>query len=94
MTTRLGQLVRQIREATGLSVAQLASITGLPAPRLQELEQGRGEPASFEVCRRLGQAFSATTGHRFILHDLWLACSVDRYFRERVEGRAGQEHAA
>jgi transcriptional regulator with XRE-family HTH domain len=83
MITRFGQLIRQLREAAGLSPAQLAALTGLPDLRLQELEQGSGEPASFDICRKLGQAFSAKTGHQFVLHDLWLACSVDKYLLSR-----------
>jgi transcriptional regulator with XRE-family HTH domain len=83
MITRLGQLVRQIREAAGLSLAQLASLTGLSIPRLEELERGGGEPASFDLCYKLGEALSARTGRRFILHDLWLACSVDKYFHNQ-----------
>jgi transcriptional regulator with XRE-family HTH domain len=77
--TRLGQLVKHFREAAGLSLAQLSAMTGLTVLRLQELERGCGEPPSFEICRNLGQAFSAMTGYRFILHDLWLARTVDCY---------------
>lgn len=85
MMTRLGQLVRQMREAAGLSLPQLATMTDLPTLKLQELEQGGGEPPSFDICRKLGQAFSAKTGYQFVLHDLWLACSVDKYFLSRSQ---------
>jgi transcriptional regulator with XRE-family HTH domain len=85
MITRLGQLVRQMREAAGLSLTQLATLTGLTPMKLQELEQGGGEPPSFDTCCKLGQAFSAKTGYRFVLHDLWLACSVDKYFLSRSQ---------
>jgi transcriptional regulator with XRE-family HTH domain len=85
MITRLGQLVRQMREATGLSLTQLSMMTGLTTLKLQELEQGGGELPSFDICRKLGQAFSAKTGYQFVLHDIWLACSVDKYFSSRSQ---------
>ena len=85
MMNRLGQTVRQKREAAGLSHIQLALMTGLTVLRLQELEQGGGEPANFEICRTLAYALSAKTSHWFVLQDLWLACSVDKYFQNQAQ---------
>ncbi|HZS09908.1 MAG TPA: hypothetical protein VFD58_34090 [Blastocatellia bacterium] len=81
MFIRLGQIVRHKREDAGLSLQQFALLVGLPVAMLLELEQGGGEQVSFELCRRIGMAISAVTGQRFILQDLWLAYSVDKYLR-------------
>ncbi len=84
MSTRLGKLIKQKREEAGLSITQLAAITGLPIARLQDLEIGHAV-GSFEVCRRLGRAFATTTSYWFVFHELWLASLVDGHFNARSQ---------
>jgi transcriptional regulator with XRE-family HTH domain len=84
MFTRLGRIIRQKREEAGLTLHQFALITGLPVPRLLDLEQGSSEPVSLELCRLIGEAIASVTGQRFVMQDLWLAWSVDRHQRENI----------
>lgn len=81
MFTRLGQIVRQKREEAGLTLQQFALLAGMPAIRLQELEQGICEAVSFDLCHSISSAIITVTGQRFVLQDLWLAWSVDNYLR-------------
>lgn len=83
MITRLSQIIKQKRLEAGLSPLQLALLTGLSILRLEEIERGVGEPVNFDLCRTLSQVFSARTGHRFVLQELWLAYSVDKYFEKQ-----------
>jgi len=83
MITRLGQTIQQKRIEAGLSILQLALLSGLSVLRLHEIEHGGGEPVSFDLCRALGQVLSARTGHQFVLQELWLAYSVDKYFQSK-----------
>ena len=78
MLTKFGYLLEEKRKAAGLSVAELALLSGLPVARIQELEQGRGQRASFDTCYHLSQALAARSGQMFILQDLWLALKSDK----------------
>jgi len=78
MIKRFGHLLEQKRKAAGLSVPELAQLSGLPPSRLQELEKGDGDLPSFDTCYQLSQALSSHGGQNFVLQDLWLALRVDK----------------
>jgi transcriptional regulator with XRE-family HTH domain len=87
MFLRLGQIVRQKREEAGLTLSQCALLADLPVRKLRELEQGNDSTVNFDLCRRIGKAIAAVTGQRFVLHDLWLAYSVDNHLNAAKETR-------
>ena len=51
--------LRQARQRNGLSLSQLATLTGLRRDVITRLEQGRDEPQPYEI-HRLAQALGAT----------------------------------
>jgi transcriptional regulator with XRE-family HTH domain len=51
--------LRQARQRNGLSLSQLATLTGLRRDVITHLEQGRNEPQPYEV-QRLTAALGAT----------------------------------
>ncbi|HEX9068619.1 MAG TPA: helix-turn-helix transcriptional regulator [Ktedonobacterales bacterium] len=51
--------LRQARQRNGLSLSQLATLTGLRRDVITHLEQGRNEPQPYEV-QRLAAALGAT----------------------------------
>ena len=52
--------LRQARQRSGLSISQLAELTGLRRETITHLEQGKEEPQSYAL-RRLAAALSTTT---------------------------------
>ncbi len=55
---RIGARIRQLREAGGLSLSDLASRTGIHPPNLSRLESGKHDP-SIETLERVAAALSA-----------------------------------
>lgn len=51
--------LRQVRQRSGLSISQLAELTGLRRDTITHLEQGKEDPQPY-VFRRLVAALSAT----------------------------------
>ncbi len=45
MSTQIGQRIRRMREAQGLSHDEVATLSGVPAARLAEFEDGHGIPS-------------------------------------------------
>lgn len=56
--------LRQVRQRRGLSISQLADLTGLRRDTITHLEHGKEEPQAY-VIRRLGVALNATTADLF-----------------------------
>lgn len=52
--------LRQARQRSGLSISQLADLTGLRRDTITRLEHGKEEPQAY-VIHRLGAALSTTT---------------------------------
>jgi transcriptional regulator with XRE-family HTH domain len=52
--------LRQARQRSGLSIGQLAELTGLRRDTITHLEHGKQEPQSYAV-RRLAAALGAST---------------------------------
>ncbi|MGH2515914.1 MAG: helix-turn-helix domain-containing protein [Ktedonobacterales bacterium] len=52
--------LRQARQRSGLSISQLADLTGLRRDTITHLEHGKEEPQAY-VIHRLGAALNATT---------------------------------
>ncbi|MGZ3582248.1 MAG: helix-turn-helix domain-containing protein [Ktedonobacterales bacterium] len=52
--------LRQARQRSGLSISQLAELTGLRRETITHLEQGKEEPQSYAL-RRLAVALSTST---------------------------------
>lgn len=52
--------LRQARQRSGLSIGQLAELTGLRRETITHLEQGKEEPQSYAL-RRLAAALSTST---------------------------------
>ena len=52
--------LRQARQRSGLSISQLAELTGLRRETITHLEQGKEEPQSYAL-RRLAAALSTST---------------------------------
>lgn len=52
--------LRQARQRSGLSISQLADLTGLRRDTITHLEHGKEEPQAY-VISRLGAALNATT---------------------------------
>lgn len=52
--------LRQARQRSGLSISQLAELTGLRRDTITHLEHGKEEPQPY-VMRRLADALGATT---------------------------------
>jgi transcriptional regulator with XRE-family HTH domain len=52
--------LRQVRQRSGLSISQLAELTGLRRDTITHLEHGKEEPQPY-VLRRLESALSATS---------------------------------
>jgi transcriptional regulator with XRE-family HTH domain len=78
MVKRFGSLLEQKRKAAGLSIGELAQLSGVAAARLQEMEQGHGDLPSFDTCYHLSHALFARSGQIFVLQDLWSALKTDR----------------
>ncbi|WP_156254130.1 helix-turn-helix domain-containing protein [Pseudactinotalea terrae] len=60
----LGDRLRDLRSARGLTLRQLADATGLSAGMLSQLENGRTEP-SIETLRRLAKVFDSDLADLF-----------------------------
>jgi transcriptional regulator with XRE-family HTH domain len=60
MNSSLGQLIREWRERSGLSLAQAAAIVGIGRGHLSQFETGRIGLPQTEVRRRLAQALGIT----------------------------------
>ena len=56
--------LRQARQRSGLSISQLADLTGLRRDTITHLEHGKEEPQAY-VISRLGAALNATTAELF-----------------------------
>lgn len=56
--------LRQVRQRSGLSISQLADLTGLRRDTITHLEHGKEEPQAY-VIHRLGVALNATTAELF-----------------------------
>lgn len=56
--------LRQARQRSGLSISQLADLTGLRRDTITHLEHGKEEPQAY-VISRLGTALNATTAELF-----------------------------
>jgi len=67
------ELLRQKREAAGLSQAELAKLAGLDLQVINYLELGAIEPATFDNCFKIGRAISRHSGQAYVLQDLWCA---------------------
>jgi len=52
--------LRQARQRSGLSISQLADLTGLRRDTITHLEHGKEEPQAYAI-HRLGAALNATT---------------------------------
>ena len=52
--------LRQVRQRSGLSISQLADLTGLRRDTITHLEHGKEEPQAY-VVRRLAATLNATT---------------------------------
>lgn len=56
--------LRQVRQRRGLSISQLAELTGLRRDTITHLEHGKEEPQAY-VIHRLGVALNVTTAELF-----------------------------
>ena len=54
--------LRQARQRSGLSISQLADLTGLRRDTITHLEHGKEEPQTYAV-RRLATALNTTTAN-------------------------------
>jgi transcriptional regulator with XRE-family HTH domain len=52
--------LRQVRQRSGLSISQLAELTGLRRETITHLEQGKEEPQTYAL-RRLAAALNTST---------------------------------
>lgn len=68
-----GSFVRRVREARGLSQAQLAAVTGIPQPNLSAIEHDRRLPSADTLNRIVvacGFELAAVAGERTVFCDL------------------------
>jgi transcriptional regulator with XRE-family HTH domain len=76
--SNFGRLLAEKRSKAGLSLQELAELSGLSLSFLESLEcRGQGAPG-FDVCYRIAQAINARQQQGFVVQDLWQAASMDR----------------
>jgi len=82
--------LRQARQRSGLSISQLADLTGLRRDTITHLEHGKEDPQAY-VIHRLGAALSATTAE---LLGMAMLEAVEPGVAPQVAARSGPLGAA
>ena len=60
----MGEKIRALREAKGMTQAELAEALGLSQPAIVQWETGKNEPTAFNI-RRLADLFGVPPGDLF-----------------------------
>ncbi len=76
--TIFGQLLAQKRSKAGLSLSDLADLTGLSLGFLEDLEKGGAASPNFDVCYKIARAINSRVQQGFVVQDLWEAAAVDK----------------
>lgn len=91
MRTQFGQLLKEKRIKAGLSVAELAMLSYLPAARIEAIENGVEIQIRCDEVYNLSQAISRRSEQRFVMTDLWDALRMDV---KATSGRGSNNQAA
>ena len=76
--TIFGRLLAQKRSKAGLSLPDLADLTGLSLGFLEDLEKGGAASPNFDVCYKIARAINSRVQQGFVVQDLWEAAAVDK----------------
>ncbi len=76
--SNFGRLLAEKRSKAGLSLQELAELSGLSLGFLESLECCGQEVPGFDVCYRIAQAINTRQQQGFVVQDLWQAASMDR----------------
>ncbi|ECE7751905.1 XRE family transcriptional regulator [Salmonella enterica subsp. enterica serovar Ngili] len=76
MSTHIGKKIREIRDSEGLSRAEFAELTGIPAPTQKNYETERRDSVGSDILMKI------TNHPRFKKYTLWLMSEDDEAYSE------------
>ncbi|EKZ3213529.1 helix-turn-helix domain-containing protein [Salmonella enterica] len=76
MSTHIGKKIREIRDSEGLSRAEFAELTGIPAPTQKNYETERRDSVGSDILMKI------TNHPRFKKYTMWLMSEDDEAYSE------------